>query len=117
MNDKNKNLLSAIWLWAISEGMEEITEKEYTFGADLTFKKADKFYGFITEPDRTKEELTEKSSALSAFYDYVYIATNDPQKKSYIEENTKKGIGIICDSNPFGLGQLFQILKEAELLN
>ena len=117
MENKKERLLNAVWMWALSEGMDEIAEKEYTFGADRTFKKADKFYGFITEPDRSSEELKSKTDSLKCFYDYIYIVTNDRNKKKYIEENSITGVGIICDSNPFGLGQLFEVLKEAELLN
>ena len=114
---KKEMLLGAVWLWAVSQGMYEIEDEKYTFGADKAFIKDKKTYAFLTEIDKTAEELKMQTAALKSFYDYVYVITNDRQKRKYIEENAIKGVGIICDSNPFGLGQMFEVLKQAELLN
>ena len=111
---KKEMLLGAVWLWAVSQGMDEIEDEKYTFGADKAFIKDKKTYAFLTEIDKTAEELKMQTAALKSFYDYVYIITNDRQKRKYIEETAIKGVGIMCDSNPFGLGQMFEILREAE---
>lgn len=115
--NKKEMLLGTVWLWAISQGMTEIEDKKYIFGADKAFIKDKKTYAFLTEIDITPEELKKRTASLKHFYDYIYIVTNDRNKKKYIEETATKGVGIMCDSNPFGLGQMFEILKEAELLN
>ena len=114
---KKERLLNAAATWALLEGMEEITDKNYIFGADKAFVKNNKCYAFLSEIDLSPEELKAKVDSLSYFYNYIYIATNDRKKKKYIESNAIKGVGIVCDSNPFGLGQIFEVLKEAELLD
>ena len=114
---KKEMLLGAVWLWAMTEGMDEIEDEKYIFGAEKAFIKDKKTYAFLTEIDKTPEELKKQTAALKSFYDYVYVITNDRQKRKYIEETAIKGVGIMCDSNPFGLGQMVEILKEAELLN
>ena len=114
---KKEMLLGAVWLWAVTDGMDEIEDKKYIFGADKAFIKDKKTYAFLTEIDKTPEKLKMQTAALKSFYDYVYIITNDRQKRKYIEETAIKGVGIMCDSNPFGLGQMFEVLKQAELLN
>lgn len=113
---KKEMLLGAVWLWAVSQGMDEIEDEKYTFGADKAFIKDKKTYAFLTEIDKTAEELKMQTAALKSFYDYVYIITNDRQKRKYIEETAIKGVGIMCDSNPFGLGQMFEILKQSQLI-
>lgn len=115
--NKKELLLGAVWFWAISQDMMEIEDKKYIFGADRAFVKDNKCYAFITEIDRTPEELKKQSASLRHFYHYIYVVTDDRKKKKYIEETAMKGVGIVCDSNPFGLGQIFEVLKEAELLN
>jgi hypothetical protein len=97
--------------------MDEIEDEKYLFGADRAFIKDKNTYAILTEIDKTAEELKMQTAALKSFYDYVYIITNDRQKRKYIEETAIKGVGIMCDSNPFGLGQMFEVLKQAELLN
>lgn len=115
-SSKKEMLLGAIRLWALTQDMEEITDKNYIFGADKAFVKNNKCYAFLSEIDLSPEELKTKVDSLSYFYNYIYIATNDRKKKKYIESNAIKGVGIVCDSNPFGLGQLFEVLKEAKEL-
>jgi hypothetical protein len=114
---KKEMLLGAIRLWAVAEGMDEIEDEKYTFGADKAFIKDKKTYAFLTEIDKTSEELKMQTATLKCFYDYIYVITNDRQKRKCIEETTIKGVGIMCNSNPFGLGQMFEVLKQAELLN
>lgn len=114
---KKEMLLGSLWFWAVSQGMDEIEDKKYLFGADRAFIKDKKTYAILTEIDKTAEELKMQTAALKSFYDYVYVITNDRQKRKYIEETAIKGVGIMCDSNPFGLGQMFEVLKQAELLN
>ena len=118
MNDKKQKLLSAVWLWAISRGMEEITDDEnYTCHTDVTFSKDDKIYGFLTEPDRDAQKLQHASVFARSFCDYVYIVTDDEKKREYIKENSTENSGILCYSNPFGFGMTYQVLKEALLIN
>lgn len=110
-------LLGAIRLWALTQGMKEITDEEdYTYWTDITFRKEDKIYGFITEFDRDAEKLKFKSVFVRDFCDYAYIVTDDEGKKKYIEDNTADGLGILCFSDPFGFGMTYRVLKEPELL-
>ena len=36
---KKEMLRGAVWLWAVSQGMYEIEDEKYTFGADKAFIK------------------------------------------------------------------------------
>ena len=36
---KKELLLGAAWFWAVSQGMDEIEDEKYTFGADKAFIK------------------------------------------------------------------------------
>ena len=114
---KKEMLLGAVWLWAVSQSMDEIEDEKYLFGADRAFIKDKKTYAILTEIDKSAEELKTQTATLKSFFDYVYVIINDRQKRKYIEESAIKGVGIMCDSNPFGLGQIFEVLKEAELLD
>lgn len=114
MNDKKKKMLSAIRLWAISQGMDEIVGNESH--TDIAFKKENRIYGFITEFDRDAEKLKSTSVFVRDCCDYVYIVTDDANKKTYIEENTVGNMGIVCYSNRFGLGMVYQVLKEATVI-
>ena len=114
---KKEMLLGAVWLWAVSQSMDEIEDEKYLFGADRAFIKDKKTSAILTEIDKSAEELKTQTATLKSFFDYVYVIINDRQKRKYIEESAIKGVGIMCDSNPFGLGQIFEVLKEAELLD
>ncbi len=113
--DKKKLKLDTVRLWCLTTGYEETNDEIEV--ADLSFIKNGYRTSFITEFDKTSEELKKQTAVLKSFYDYIYIVTNDRQKRKYIEETAIKGVGIMCSSNPFGLGQMFEVLKEAELLN
>ncbi len=110
MEQKKKNMLTAIRFWAISEGMEE-TETD-TF--DLLFKKEDKVYGFITEFDRNKPELKMLIEAVISDSDHLYIVTDDNGKRRELIKTIPKRCGILCYGNSFGLGNVYQVLKESE---
>ena len=43
---KKELLLGAAWFWAVSQGMDEIEDEKYTYGADKAFKKDKKTYAF-----------------------------------------------------------------------
>lgn len=113
---KKEMLLGAVWLWAVSQGMDEIEDEKYLFGADRAFIKDKKTYAILTEIDKSAKELKTQTATLKSFFDYVYVIINDRQKRKYIEETAIKGVGIMCDSNPFGLGQMFEILKQSQLI-
>jgi hypothetical protein len=113
---KKEMLLGAVWIWAVSQGMDEIEDEKYLFGADRAFIKDKKTYAILTEIDKSAEELKTQTATLKSFFDYVYVIINDRQKRKYIEETAIKGVGIMCDSNPFGLGQMFEILKQSQLI-
>ena len=64
---KKELLLGAAWFWAVSQGMDEIEDEKYTFGADKAFIKDKKTYAFLTEIDKTAEELKMQTAALKSF--------------------------------------------------
>ena len=112
MENKKKNMLSNIRFLALFGDMKEITvDKKYARYTDLTFEKDNKVYGFITEFDCYAKEIKQKTGAARKFCDYIYVVTNDTAKRKYIEDNIAKGTGIICYSDSFGLGMVWQELK------
>lgn len=109
---KKELKLNAVRLWCLVEGYEEINDETKT--ADLIFTKNDGSIGFITEFDKTKEELLEAIS--KSMSNYIYIVTDDNVKRRKLIKVIPEYCGIFCDSNPFGLGMLTQILREPQFL-
>ena len=71
-------------------------------------------YNFITEFDKTSEELLTVISNSKS--NYIYIVTDDNAKRRELIKIIPEYCGIFCNSNPFGLGMLTQILREPQFL-
>ena len=113
MDTKKQKMLCAVKLWAISQGMEEIIDDEsYRYWTDIAFKKGDEIIGFITEFDRDDKTLMSKMVFSRDFCHYIYIVTDDGKKRDALVEKILPEYGILCYSDPYGLGFLYQILKE-----
>ncbi len=70
-------MLCAIRLWALTQGMEEIVDKQNISSVELSFKKGDEIYGFVTEFDCDIIELKDKISQASPYYQNIYVITDD----------------------------------------
>ena len=110
--DKKKLKLDAVRLWCLTTGYEEINNE--TENADLSFIKNGYRTNFITEFDKTSEELLTAISNSKS--NYIYIVTDDNAKRRELIKVIPEHCGIFCDSNPFGLGMLTQILREPQFL-
>ena len=75
--DKKYNLICAVRIWALLQGMEVTTIDEI----DLALKKDDSIYGFIIEPDRTEQELKTLVKDAFSKCNYVYVVTDDNAKR------------------------------------
>ena len=112
MNNEKENMLSAIRLWAIMQGYEEIEKQEK---ADLTFEKDGLITSFITEFDKKTLELMYVFPLIDKTKtDYLYVVTNDNAKRRELIKIIPDYCGIFFNGNPFGLGYLSMILKEAK---
>ena len=112
MPDKKELKLNAVKLWCLTTGYEEINDENEV--ADLSFTKNGYRTNFITEFDKTREELLTAISNSKS--NYIYIVTDDDTKRRELIKVIPEHCGIFCDSNPFGLGMLTQILKEPQFL-
>ena len=110
--DKKKLKLDAVRLWCLTTEYEEINNE--TENADLSFIKNGYRTNFITEFDKTIEELLMAISNSKS--NYIYIVTDDNAKRRKLIKVIPEYCGIFCDSNPFGLGIVTQILREAKLI-
>ena len=110
--DKKKLKLDAVRLWCLTTGYEEINNE--TENADLSFIKNGYRTNFITEFDKTIEELLMAISNSKS--NYIYIVTDDNAKRRKLIKVIPEYCGIFCNSNPFGLGMLTQILREPQFL-
>ena len=110
--DKKKLKLAAVRLWCLTTGYEEINNE--TENADLSFIKNGYRTSFITEFDKVNEELLMSISNSKS--NYIYIVTDDNAKRRELIKLLPEYCGIFCNSNPFGLGMLTQILKEPQFL-
>ena len=110
--DKKKLKLDAVKLWCLTTGYEEIKDENEV--ADLSFTKNGFRTNFITEFDKTSEELLTAISNSKS--NYIYIVTDDTSKRRELIKVIPEYCGIFCDSNPFGLGMLKQILREPQFL-
>lgn len=117
MDTKKQKMLCAVKLWAISQGMEEIIDDEsYRYWTDIAFKKGDAVVGFITEFDCDDETLMSKMVFPRNFCHYIYIVTDDSKKRDELIKKILPEYGILCYSDPYGLGFLYQILKKPSLI-
>ena len=117
MDIKKQKMLCAVKLWAISQGMEEIIDDEsHRYWTDIAFKKGDEIIGFITEFDRDDKTLMSKMVFSRDFCHYIYIVTDDGKKRDALVEKILPEYGILCYSDPYGLGFLYQILKKPSLI-
>lgn len=116
MEEKKKKTLSSLRFWALSQGMEEVTDEKYTYWTDIAFIKDNKIYGFITEFNLDTKGLKSMSKYAREFCDYIYIVTDDNAKRKYIADNTAKDAGIFCCGDIYGLGYVYLTLREAKLI-
>jgi hypothetical protein len=117
MQEKKKRLLSAVGLWAISQGMQETENAlDSNYYPDKAFTKNGKVYGFITELDRSPQRLQAETDFMKFFCDYIYVATDSSQKSADIKAVLSKEIGIFCYENKFGLGFSTEIMRVAKEL-
>ena len=110
--DKKKLKLDTVRLWCFTTGYEEINDEVES--ADLNFNKKGYRTSFITEFDKTREELLTAISNSKS--NYIYIVTDDNAKRCELIKVIPPYCGIFCDSNLFGLGMLTQILREPQFL-
>ena len=114
--NKKELVFGAVWLWAGSQGIDEITnDNDYWFCSDITFKKNNKTYAFIIEVERSFEELKTLTKKAALNCDYIYVVTDDNAKRRELIKVIPSACGILCYGNSFGLGNIYQILKEARL--
>ena len=110
MNKTRKNMLSAVLFWAWSEGMEADANE---VSSDIfTAKKNGHKISFITEFDRSKEELLDAISKCDS--DFIYVVTNDNGKRRELLTFVPDYCGIFFNGNPFGLGFLSMVLKASK---
>ena len=113
-SNNKENMLTAILFWAIARGYDEA---ENITDADLTFKMGDFKIAFITEFDKGKTQLKYNLASIKRNKsDFIYVVTGDNGKRRELVKNIPDYCGILCYANPFGLGFLYQVLKEPELI-
>lgn len=110
--NKKDNMINAVKMWAWNDGYFDAENTQTN--ADLTFKKGDKQTCFITDFDKTKAELLKTIKKVNA--GYVYVVTDDNANRRKLIKFIPKHCGILCYSNPFGFGYLYQVLKKPELI-
>ena len=110
MIEEKKNMLSAALLWAWGENMK--AESSDVSSDMLVAYKDGLKITFITEFDKSKEELIECIAKIKS--DFIYILTNDNGKRRELIEIIPDYCGILFYGNPFGLGNLYMVLKEPQ---
>ena len=111
MNKKN-NIIDAVKIWTWNDGFKE--DENAKTGADLTVKKDGQQICFITDFDKTKAELLKTIKKVNN--GYVYVVTDDNANRRKLIKYIPKHCGILCYSNPFGFGFIYQVLKNPELI-
>lgn len=116
-NEKKERMMNAIRLWCIEQGLNEITDNEsYYYHTDIAFTKDNKITGFIFEFDKDDEQLMFKMVFSRSICDYVYVVTDDSKKRKELSDKIMDECGLLCYSNSFGLGYVYQVLKKPSLL-
>lgn len=106
--EKNK-LINAVKMWCLCRGFEEAENSDCT--ADLVFKNAEKTVGFIIF-----DEQTGNSFPLETGCDLTYAVISDPEKRNAVQGKIPDTWGILCYGNPYGLGYMYQLYREAKPL-
>lgn len=106
-NEKQKRLLNAVKMWCMYHGFNE-TEKRKS-SAELVFNNKEKTIGFIL-----CDEENANSFSIETECDLTYAVISDPEKRSAVQGKIPDTWGILCYGNPFGLGCLYQVLREAK---
>lgn len=115
--EKKERMMNAIRLWCIEQGLNEITDNEsYYYHTDIAFTKDNKITGFIFEFDKDDEQLILKMVFSRSICDYVYVVTDDSKNRKELYDKIMDEYGLLCYSNSFGLGYVYQVLKEPSLL-
>ena len=106
-------MMNAIRLWCTEQGLNEITDNDaYYYYTDIAFTKEDKITGFIFEFDKDDEKLEFKMIFSKDICNYVYVVTDDSKKQKELLDKIMDEYGLLCYSNSFGLGYVYQIFKE-----
>lgn len=112
-----ERMLSAIRLWCLKQGLEEITDNEsYYYHTDIAFKKDGKITGFILEFDKNDEQLMFKMVFSGSLCDYVYVVTDNLKKCKDLADKIMDKYGLLCYSDSFGLGYTYQLFREAKTI-
>lgn len=115
--EKKERMMNAIRLWCIEQELNEITDNEsYYYHTDIAFTKDNKITGFIFEFDKNDEQLMFKMVFSRSICDCVYVVTDDSKKRKELSDKIMDEYGLLSYSNSFGLGYVYQVLKEPSLL-
>lgn len=108
MNTEEKNrLINAVKMWGLYRGFEETENRDSP--ADLVFKNDNKTIGFTIF-----DEQTGNSFPLETGCDLTYATISDNKDRSTVQKKIPAEWGILCYGNPFGLGCLYQLFREAK---
>lgn len=108
--DKIKHLKGAVKLWCLDKGYNEID------GADLVFQGENKTVGFILKEGKTDRELLAQITNAKIICGEIYVVITDPTKRAETLKIIPKECGLLCFSDPFGLGKVFQVIIEAKAI-
>ena len=107
--EKQKRLLSAVKMWCMYHGFNETEKSEST--AELVFNNKEKTIGFIL-----CDEENDDSFSLKTKCDLTYAVISDPEKRNAVQGKIPDTWGILCYGNPYGLGYMYQLFREAKPL-
>ena len=108
-NEKQKRLLNAVKMWCMYHGFNK-TEKRKS-SAELVFNNKEKTIGFIL-----CDEENANSFSIETECDLTYAVISDPEKRSAVQQKIPNTWGILFYGNPYGLGYMYQLYREAKPL-
>ena len=107
MKEENKRLANAVRLWCLCRGYEEMENQKSP--ADLVFNCEEKTVGFLICDEQADGSFPHETGC-----DLTYSVINNPENRSAVHKKIPAAWGILCYGNPFGLGYLYQVLREAK---
>ena len=111
--DKKKLKLDALMFWWLGNDGTQINN---IASCDAVYICNNQKYGYITEFDKTKEELLKAIKDSISQLDYIYVYTDDSSKKRELIKILPSNIGIFSNGDTFGLGMTIGVVKSAEKL-
>lgn len=115
ISTEHSRKLNSAWLYfSTIEDVENVVtnESDDLNKADIVATIGDKTLGIILYEDEKLEYINKTIINLSKNYDYMCLMFFDSNLRAEIEKSIPESCGMLCYSNSFGNGMVYQLFKD-----